>query len=195
MVYRCAEVGVNATYNGCMQQFPYTLRRSPRARLMRLAVYPDGAVVVVAPSRFGKPAIDRFIQKYAPWVERKIEESKGRTILRIARRDIPMLKKRAETFVRDRCAHFAKVYGTTFGTITVRSQKTRWGSCSHKGNLSFNYKIALLPPHLAEYIIVHEICHLRELNHSKRFWKLVAQLIPDYKSCRREIRAIATVYL
>jgi predicted metal-dependent hydrolase len=174
--------------------FSYTLKRSKKARLMRLAVYPDGAVVIVAPERSARTAIDRFIERYAPWVERKIAQSKGRTILRIQRKEIPSLKKRAHALARARCAHFAKLYGVTVGTISIRAQKTRWGSCSHKGNLSFNYKIALLPPYLSEYVIVHEVCHLRELNHSTRFWNLVARSVPDYLRARTELRAIATVY-
>ena len=75
-----------------------------------------------------------------------------------------------------------------FNKINIKNQKTRWGSCSKKGNLNFNYKIALLPQHLADYIIVHELCHLGEFNHSRSFWNLVAKVFPEYLGIRNELR-------
>ncbi len=104
-----------------------------------------------------------------------------------------MLKRRAARFSAARCAHFAKIYGVRYRKISIRAQKSRWGSCSLNGNLSFNYKIALLSPHLADYIIVHELCHLLEMNHSKRFWAHVARTIPAYKLLRKKMRNIATM--
>lgn len=161
---------------------------------MRLAVYPDGAVVLTVPHRSEQSLIDRFLAKYAPWVERKIKESENRTVLRIKREEIPQIKKNAYDLVQNRATYFAQEYGFAFKNITIRAQKTRWGSCSHVGNLSFNYKIALLPQHLIDYIIVHEVCHLEEMNHSLRFWNLVARKAPQYERARGELRAIATVY-
>ena len=87
----------------------------------------------------------------------------------------------------ERIAHFNKEYGFVFKKISIRNQKTRWGSCSKTGTISFNYKIALLPPQLRDYIIVHELCHVGEMNHSRRFWALVARTIPDYASLRKEL--------
>jgi len=84
--------------------------------------------------------------------------------------------------------YFNTFYNFKWGRVTIRNQKTRWGSCSKKGNLNFNYKIALLKPSQADYIIVHELCHLKEFNHGKNFWSLVAQTIPDYKEVRSSLR-------
>ena len=172
----------------------YMLKRSTRARAMRLTVHPDGAVVVTAPNFFGLHAIERFLAQHSEWVRRKVDATKGRRVIRIARSDIPILKRRALTLARERCEYFAKLYGVRFGKISIRAQKSRWGSCSHTGNLSFNYRIAALPPELRDYIIVHEICHLLELNHSKKFWAQVARAIPTHKALRKEMRNIVFVF-
>ena len=161
---------------------------------MRLAIYPDGAVVVSAPRFFGIATIERFVMKHAEWVRRKVEATRGRTIRRIRRADIPDLKARAQALVRSRVQYFAARYGVSFRAIRIRAQKSRWGSCSRAGNLSFNYRIAALPAHIADYIVVHELCHLREMNHSKKFWDLVAQEIPDHKAVRKQLRNIVFMF-
>ena len=97
-------------------------------------------------------------------------------------------KKQKETirnFVIARVEHFNQFYNFTFNKITIRNSRTRWGSCSKKGNLNFNYRIISLPQQLQDYIVVHELCHLKEMNHSKSFWDLVAQVIPDYKKVKQ----------
>jgi hypothetical protein len=96
---------------------------------------------------------------------------------------------KAKALARERVAFFNALYKHKVGEIDVRNQKTRWGSCSAKGNLTFNFKILFLPPRARDYIIVHEICHLKEFNHSQKFWDLVAKTIPDYKAIRRAIRS------
>ena len=97
-------------------------------------------------------------------------------------------KEVARELVTRRLPELNKVYGFKIGKIAIRNQKSRWGSCSTRGNLSFNYKIALLPQHLADYLMVHEICHLGEFNHGPRFWDLVARAVPDYKNTRAELK-------
>ena len=97
-------------------------------------------------------------------------------------------KDKALSIVKDRIEYFNNFYNFKWNRIVIRNQKTRWGSCSRKGNLNFNYKIALLPPKSADYIIVHELCHLGEFNHSQKFWDLVAKTIPDYLVIRKDLR-------
>ncbi len=99
-------------------------------------------------------------------------------------------KTAALKIVKDRIAHFNAFYQFRVNKITIKNQKTRWGSCSKKGNLNFNYRLALLPQRLSDYVIVHELCHLGQFNHSPEFWKLVAKTIPDYKKIKREFKKI-----
>jgi predicted metal-dependent hydrolase len=103
-------------------------------------------------------------------------------------------KEAARTLVHDRVAHFMKYYGARYGIsvskIAIRNQRSRWGSCSKKGNLNFNYKLVFLTPAQQDYVIVHEICHIKEFNHGKSFWNLVAETIPDWKRLRGELRKI-----
>ena len=105
--------------------------------------------------------------------------------------DYRLHKQQAVRFVQQRLQHLNQLYGFSYHRVTIRNQATRWGSCSKHGNLNFHYKIVLLPPELADYVLVHELCHLQELNHSKRFWNLVAQTIPDYASKRKAVQKIS----
>jgi hypothetical protein len=105
-------------------------------------------------------------------------------------KDYPKLKKTALELAQKKVLQFNQWYNLPYRRISIRNQKTRWGSCSKAGNLNYNYKIALLPEKLADYIIVHELCHLKEFNHSRKFWDLVAQTLPDYKERRKEIKKL-----
>lgn len=96
----------------------------------------------------------------------------------------------ARTVIHERLAHFAPLCGVTYTRVAIRNQRRRWGSCSSLGNLNFNYRIIFLPAHLCDYVVVHELCHLKELNHGPRFWAAVAAVMPEYKAYETELRAI-----
>ena len=118
---------------------------------------------------------------------------------RIRRRPRPGIRARREGLLRyreearrlalSRLEYFNEFYNFKYGTIRIKAQTTRWGSCSSKGNLNFNYKMALLPPHLVDYLVVHELCHLGEFNHSQNFWDLVEKTIPNYLELRAELKS------
>jgi predicted metal-dependent hydrolase len=97
-------------------------------------------------------------------------------------------REHARIFVENRLSYFNKIYNFKINRVAIKNTFTRWGSCSSKGNLNFNYKVVYLRPELADYLIVHELCHLGELNHSKRFWLLVSKTIPDFVEINRELR-------
>ena len=103
-------------------------------------------------------------------------------------------KEVTRTLVHKRVSHFLQYYnskhGILVGKIAIRNQRSRWGSCSKKGNLNFNYKLVFLTPAQQDYIIVHEICHIKEFNHAKSFWDLVAETIPDWKKLRGELKRV-----
>jgi len=100
------------------------------------------------------------------------------------------IKKReqARKFVIGGLLYFNKLYNFKINRVLIKNTSTRWGSCSSKGNLNFNYKIIYLRPELADYLIVHELCHLGELNHSKRFWALVKRALSGYLELNRELK-------
>jgi predicted metal-dependent hydrolase len=97
-------------------------------------------------------------------------------------------KEQARLLVHHRLLHFNAHYNFAYQRVSIRNQKTRWGSCSSKGNLNFSYRILFLEPEAQDYLIVHELCHLKEFNHSQRFWDLVAQQSPNYKKWHVELK-------
>ena len=99
-------------------------------------------------------------------------------------------KELARSLAHSRLEHFNQHYNLSYKRVAIKNQRRCWGSCSSLRNLNFNYKIYFLPPHLRDYIIVHELCHLVELNHGQAFWNLVAQQIPEYQKCVMELKAI-----
>jgi predicted metal-dependent hydrolase len=97
-------------------------------------------------------------------------------------------KEAARVLVAQKLVEWNAHYGFEYKRVFIRNTKTRWGTCSKIGNLGFNYRIVYLPSHVADYIIVHELCHLKEFNHQKAFWDLVAETIPDHKAVRKELK-------
>ncbi|HVU75516.1 MAG TPA: M48 family metallopeptidase [Candidatus Paceibacterota bacterium] len=110
--------------------------------------------------------------------------------MRRNRRQYLTNRENARRLVHERIRHFNQVYGFSVGKIFIKNHKSRWGSCSEKGNLNFNYKIAFLPAELVDYIVVHELCHLKEFNHSPQFWSLVGETIPDHRRRRSALRTL-----
>lgn len=103
-------------------------------------------------------------------------------------------KEQARTIITDRVLHWNQFYKFQYNRIAIRNQRRRWGSCSSLGNLNFNYKLIFLPPHLVDYVVVHELCHLQELNHSRSFWTLVEYTVPDYMQRKAQLRHIETSF-
>jgi hypothetical protein len=173
------------------QNIDYTLKVSKRAKRMRVAIYCDGSCVVTAPKTIHQTIIEKFLIAKSQWVLDKIEyfsKFKGDAWKIGSQQDYLKYKDKALEIAESRIEYFNQFYGYKWNKITIKNQKTRWGSCSRKGNLNFNYKIALLPQKMSDYIIVHELCHLGEFNHSQRFWNLVAKGTPDYLDIRKDLK-------
>lgn len=156
---------------------------------MRLRVLPGGSVVVTAPTGSPLSTIERFVTKHAQWIERAATRMSAFKALPVSgRRAYLAHREAARAFVTERIEYWNTVYGFAHGRIAIKNTKRLWASCSRKGNLNFSYALLFLPRELADYIVVHELCHLGEHNHSKRFWLLVAKALPNYTELRRELR-------
>ncbi|MCK5285745.1 MAG: M48 family metallopeptidase [Candidatus Pacebacteria bacterium] len=173
------------------KKISYTLKKSTRARRMRLAVYCDGSIVVTTPLGLRGNIVEKFLTEKTQWLFTKLnffKQFEGKAITKYSHEDYLKFKKEACILAENRISYFNKTYKLKYNKISIKNQKTRWGSCSKKGNLNFNYKIALLPEKISDYIIVHELCHLKEFNHSKKFWNLVAKAIPDYLEIKKDLK-------
>lgn len=170
----------------------YLHKISKRSKYIRLVVHPGGQIVVTSPRHVTKSQIDQFIARKSRWILSKVDHLKKFPVQSKVEtaKEYKEYKSKALEIVQDRIAHFNAHYGFQYHRISIKNHKTRWGSCSRQGNLNFNYKIALVPQRFSDYVVVHELCHLREFNHSQRFWDLVAQTIPDHKIIRKELKGL-----
>jgi|WetSurMetagenome_2_1015567.scaffolds.fasta_scaffold119937_3 predicted metal-dependent hydrolase len=174
------------------KEISYELKKSSRARRMRVSIYCDGTCLVTVPHRISFERAKEFIFENANWILSKLEIMKKISddplFLKSSREEYLKYRKDALNLAQEKVDHFNRIYDFRYNKISIKRQKTRWGSCSKKGNLNFNYKILLIPEKFSNYIIVHEICHLKEFNHSEKFWKLVEKSIPDYRKIVREMK-------
>ena len=164
----------------------YRVIRSAR-KTLQVEIRPDGEVLVRSPQYLSDAEIRRFVETKADWIVQHIARVKAGAqqaadMERLSMEDIRRLADEAAIDIPERVRRFAPVVGVRYGRITIRNQKSKWGSCSSRGNLNFNCLLMLAPPSVRDYVVVHELCHLIELNHSKRFWNLVAGVLPGYKN-------------
>lgn len=170
----------------------YSVKRK-RTKGIRLTVSCDGQVKVTAPYLLGNNLIEKFVFEKSKWILSKLDYFKKKKYVFLKSGIFKKNKDLAYGIVKERVDALNRFYGFKYGRITIRNQKSRWASCSKKGNLNFSYKLAFLPPEVRDYIIVHELCHLKEFNHSFGFWKLVSQSIPDYIARRKSLKRIRFV--
>ncbi|PIT92793.1 MAG: metal-dependent hydrolase [Candidatus Harrisonbacteria bacterium CG10_big_fil_rev_8_21_14_0_10_42_17] len=164
-----------------------------KARRLRLAVHRDGSVHFTAPVGMSFFVVERFVHSKRRWLFRKIAFFKtiDTKLVRVfSKKDYLSYKDQALQLIQGRVQHFNSFYDFSFNAISIKNQKTRWGSCSRKGNLNFNYKLLFLPKVQRDYIVVHELCHLKEMNHSMKFWRLVQKTIPNYLNIKKRITKI-----
>lgn len=169
----------------------YTVMRSGR-KTLALQVQEGGRVIVRAPYRVSERQISAFVERHRDWIEKqrgRIAQAEKNAVLCTQEERDGWIKKARER-IPQRAAYFAHRMGVDYGRITIRDQKTRWGSCSSRGNLNFNWKLMLMPEAVLDYVVVHELAHRREMNHSAAFWKVVEAELPDYRERRKYLAGI-----
>ena len=162
-------------------------------KTLAIQINPDLSVTVRVPMYAPQSDIERILREKEGWIQKHIEkireqeankkEIQGESVESeyLTNEEIKKLADKALQHIPKRVSYYAKQIGVTYGKITIRNQKTRWGSCSSKGNLNFNCLLMLTPPEVIDYVVVHELCHRKEMNHSEAFWAEVEKVIPDYK--------------
>ena len=170
----------------------YSVIRS-RRRSIALEIRPDQTLLVRAPYYATNTQIRGFVESRESWIDKHLarmeEKNEARRLLpALTPDDIRNLGEKACADIPARIRHFAPVVGVTVGRVTIRNQRTRWGSCSAKGNLNFNCLLMLCPENVRDYVVVHELCHRLEMNHSPRFWADVEAVLPDYREPKRWLR-------
>lgn len=165
-----------------MARIAYQTVRSDR-RTIAIQVKRDGTVLVRCPRKMPASQVAAFVESKRHWICKQLSILPASAEL-LKARELKALKQAATEKIDAAVKQFAPRIGVTYGRISLRWQKTRWGSCSAKGNLNFNGLLALAPVEVLDYVVVHELCHRKEMNHSAKFWAEVEQVLPDYKAAR-----------
>jgi len=171
----------------------YSVRESTRAKHQHIVVHWDGRLEVVVPvhKRHSRKSVENLLRQHEQWVARHVERlRKNGKKMPLRHRGVPrqLVERNTRTLVEERLKFYVQEHGFVVGTFVLRPFKAQWGSCSREARLALHYKLSLLPRPLAEYVIVHELCHTRHFNHSATFWGLVERFCPEYKRCRKELR-------
>lgn len=156
-----------------------------QARRYVMRVRPDGDLRVTIPRGGSRSEAERFVERHRTWAERQ------RTQMMAARRpasEVRELRARAARELPPELLALASVHGLTVARVTIRDQRSRWGSCSPKGHIALNFRLLLMPPDVREYVLIHELMHLKQANHSRRFWRLVEAAFPRFREAERWLR-------
>ena len=188
------DIILNFTKNEKQISLPASIVTSSR-KTVGISIKPGGEIIIRAPRFLPKKVILSYVYEKSDWIVSAWENQKDRTP---RTNDQPKdaataaLEKRyrdaAKEYIPKRVEYYHALTGGDYQKITIRDQKTRWGSCSSNGTLSFNYRLMLAPPRVLDYVVVHELCHLTHMNHSTAFWEMVASILPDYKEHRKWLK-------
>lgn len=166
---------------------PYKIIKSNR-KSIAIQIMPDGEVVVRCPKGMRVEEVKRFVDSKADWIQKHLANRPAQNTAKYTPEELNRIKAQARKLVAQRVRFYAPIVGVTYNQVTIRLQHTRWGSCSGKGNLNFNGLLALVPAEVLDYVVVHELCHRKEMNHSTAFWAEVAKVLPDYKRRKKWLK-------
>ena len=177
------------------KNYDMELVRSSR-KTIAVEIYPDLRIKLRAPFRTPPYRIMEFLKAKERWIDLHLEKMRQRQESNtdqppanaISEEERKQLTELAKQRIPQRVAFFAARMGVTYGRIMIRNQKTRWGSCSQSGNLNFNCRLMKMPPEVLDYVIVHELCHRKQMNHSRAFWEEVGKVLPDYRVTRQWLK-------
>ena len=164
-----------------------------KRKTIQVEVRQDHSVEVRAPHYVSKRDIDAYVKSNEDWIENTLLKMKKRldelpVADKFTDRELEKMTDQARAYIPGKVRLYAEKIGVPYGRVTIRAQKTLWGSCTADGNLNFNCLLVLLPERVMRYVVVHELCHRREMNHSKRFWNEVGKILPDYKILRKQLK-------
>ena len=167
---------------------PYTLVKSSR-KTISIIIKATGEVEVRCPKRCPKREVEAFVVSKEDWIRAHLENISQRPeVPALSEAERKALAEQASKTLPEKVYYFAQLMGVSYGRITIRSQRTRWGSCSAKGNLNFNCLLMLCPVEVQDYVVIHELCHRKEMNHSAAFWAEVEKYCPDYRVHRKWLK-------
>ena len=168
-------------------EFSYRIIRSKR-RTMALEINAAGEILVRCPQRCTKAQIEAFVQSRADWLRKHLQKRAAQPKLPpMTMEEVRALAQQALEVIPGRVAHYAPLVGVTYGRITIRNQRSRWGSCSSQGNLNFNCLLMLVPPEVLDYVVVHELLHIIVRLHNDEFKALLTRYLPDWRETKREL--------
>lgn len=173
----------------------YLIKKSNRAKKVRITVKNNSEIILTIPKNIKKEIGINFLNQKKDWILNKIKNQKKVEIIEISKKDYLKNKKKVHDLVLTKINYYNSFYKFKINNIVIRNQKQRWGSCSSKLNLNFNYAILYLEEDLFDYVIIHELCHLKEMNHSSDFWKLVSLQDSDYLENRKKLKNKSFKYL
>lgn len=170
----------------------YEIIKSSR-KTIAVEVRQDGSVLVRAPRNCPQSRIDTFLKEKQAWVLAKVEEQKEKEadsmkIQPLSEAEQRLYRDKAREIYEQKVSYYAQMMGVSYGRIAIRDQKTRWGSCSGEGNLNFNWRLIFAPAGVLDYVVVHELAHRKEMNHSPRFWKVVEDTMPEYRKYQKWLK-------
>ena len=165
-----------------MEKIKYRVIRSDRKSV---ALQLRGEQIIVRAPRFMSDAsIEQFVEKHRGWIVSRQQVMQKTVGAPFTAEELEDMKSVARGLLLERLAYYAPIVGVGYNQVTVRCQKTKWGSCSSKRNLNFNCLLAMAPIEVLDYVVVHELCHLKQMNHSKKFYREVERVLPDYRERR-----------